>query len=30
MLKQIYYYRKDTEIWKKPKSKEQIELKFAI
>ena len=30
MLRQKYFYRKDNETRKKPKSKEKVELKFAI
>ena len=30
MLRQKFSYRKDIETRKKPKSKEKIELKFAI
>ena len=30
MVKQRYFYRKDIETRKKPKSKEKIELKYAI
>ena len=30
MLRQKCFYGKDTETHKKPKSKEKIELKFAI